>query len=104
MIYFLSEVFAHREAVTRFLDTCFARMKPGAQLIVIDFKSPAVQDWIDQRAEAGGLEGGGGEEKIFMDSSEQKSELKFYTDKFDITPKIKASMFYRLYRKPVTHG
>ena len=34
-----------------------------------------------------------------MDSSEDKSELKFYTDKFGTLPKIKSQVFYRLFRK-----
>jgi hypothetical protein len=99
MIYFLSEVFVHKDAVKKFLDTCFARMKGGAQFIVIDFKSPALQNLIDQCAEAAGLEGGGEETCFFMDSSEDKSELQFYTDKFGTLPKIKSQVFYRVFRK-----
>jgi Putative SAM-dependent methyltransferase len=99
MIYFLSEVFAHKDAVTRFLQTCFARMRKGALLIVIDFKNADLQNWIDQCSKEAGLEGGGKEAEFFMDSSEQKSALKKYAEKFDIEPKIKSQVFYRLFRK-----
>jgi len=99
MIYFLSEVFVHKDAVTRFLKTCFARMKKGALLIVIDFKHADVQSWIDTCAKQGGLEGSGKEEELVMDTSEQKSILKRYSDKFNIEPKIRSQVFYRLFRK-----
>ena len=100
MVYFLSEVFANKDAVTRFLRTCFAQMKPGAQLIVIDFRNAELQNWIDQCAKEAGLEGGGSETWFFMDPSEQKSVLKKYADKWGIEPKIKSRVFYRLFRKP----
>jgi hypothetical protein len=104
MVYFLSEVFFNKPAVTRFLKTCFAQMKPGALLIVIDIRNPNVQSWIDQCAMEAGLQKSqrsSGETKFFMDSSEEKSELKFYTDKFGIGPKITSRVFYRVFRKPL---
>ena len=99
MIYFLSEVFVHKDAVTKFLRTCFAKMKLGAQFIVIDFKNTELQNWIDECAKDAGFESEGRETKFFMDSCEQKSVLKKYADKFGTEPKITSHVFYRLLKK-----
>ena len=97
MIYFLSEVFAHKDAVTKFLRACFDRMKPGALFIVIDFINTELRCLIDQCAEEAGLHKSEALQwrgTPLHNSSEQKSELKFYTDKFGIEPKIRSSVFF----------
>ena len=103
MIHFLSEVFAHKDAVTRFLNTCFERMKKGTLFIVIDFKNADLQSLIDQCAKEAGLQISRNSEEttFFMDPSEDKAALQKYADRFGIQPKIKSQVFFRLFRKPI---
>lgn len=99
MLYFLSEVYRHKAAVTKFLGDCFSKMKEGALLVVLDFHDQRLEQWIDDCAEEGGLETiTSTETRMTMDPSEEKDDLGKYAKKFG-SPKLQSRVFVRVYRK-----
>jgi hypothetical protein len=100
MLYFLSEIYMYKKAVTRFLELCFERMKQNALLVVLDFQNSELESWIDECATSGGLEIllERNDYRIYMDPIEEKDALKRYMDKFG-APKLQAQVFVRIFRK-----
>lgn len=99
MLYFLSEVFRHKDDVTEFLKHCFGKMKKGAMFIVLDFHDSRLEEWIDECAADSGLEVTTEiETRMTMDPSEEKDDLGEFTKKFG-SPKLQAQVFVRVFRK-----
>jgi hypothetical protein len=99
LIYFLSEIFKFKKEAAAFLEHCFAKMKKGALLLVLDFKDSRLQEWIDEIAEDEGLDCvDETEQRVVIGSDEQKSVLEDYMEKFG-SPKLQGEIMYRLYRK-----
>jgi hypothetical protein len=100
MLYFLSEVFRHKEAVSEFLGVCFGRMKKGALLVVLDFHDTELESWIEECATDGGLTTleSVDDWRINMAPIEEKNAIEKYSDKFG-QPKLQAKVFARVFRK-----
>jgi len=99
LIYFLSEIFKFKKTAEPFFTHCFSKMKKGALFVVIDFRDDDLQGWIDSLAEDSGLETlETAETRTHMGSDEEKTVLADFIKKFG-SPKLQASVMFRVYRK-----
>ena len=100
MSYFLSEVYAFREACSSFFEGLTKEMKPGAIIVNIDngnqiFNSYADSIFYDSRFNLLKSEDS---KRLLPSSDEQKSSLGNYLDRFG-SPKIEANVGYRIWSK-----
>ena len=103
--YFVSEVMSLDAdgTVSDFWATLFNGAKPGAIFLYIDNGHDDFNTYFDEAWNASGLECLLTRNNVrFTPSfSEQASELKFYKDKFNYSPKLQARLSYRVLRKPL---
>jgi hypothetical protein len=102
--YFVSEVYAldGTGEITRFWQRLFQEAKSGAIFLYVDNGSDTFNTYFDSQWQTAGLDliDHGTNERWLPRSSEQKSELAFYTDKFDAIPKVQSTLTFRILRKP----
>lgn len=102
--YFVSEIYALDVGglVTQFLQRLFKEAKPGAIFLYDDNGSDTFNNYFDQQWQTAGLQIIAQETNTrwYPRSSEQKSELAFYTAKFNAIPKVQSTLTYRILRKP----
>lgn len=102
--YFASEVYAldGEGLVTQFWQRFFREAKSGAIFLYDDNGSDTFNAYFDQQWNNAGLELITQETNTrwLPRSSEQKSELDFYTAKFNAIPKVQSTLTYRILRKP----
>jgi hypothetical protein len=104
--YFVSEVYALDSAnsgiVTQFWQQLFNEAKSGAIFLYDDNGSDDFNSYFDWQWKKAGLQLLAGESNVrwYPRSSEQKSELAFYTEKFNAIPKVQSMLSYRILRKP----
>lgn len=102
--YFVSEVYALDSggAVTQFWQRLFKEAKSGAVFIYDDNGSDTFNTYFDHQWKTAGLQLIDQDTNVrwFPRSSEQKSELAFYTAKFAAIPKVQSILSYRILKKP----
>ncbi len=100
LIYFMSEVYALRNAATPYFNCLFGSMKGGALLLFIDNNSPEFRDWFDELAtnhDLEILESAGG--TMQLPAHEEKCDLEPYKARLKRDPKLKADVAWRVVRK-----
>ncbi|GAA0742085.1 hypothetical protein LRH25_04915 [Ideonella azotifigens] len=102
--YFVSEVYAldGSGVVTQFWQRLFKEAKSGAIFLYDDNGSDTFNNYFDYQWKTAGLQLLSQESNVrwYPRSSEQKSELAFYTAKFNAIPKVQSTLSYRILRKP----
>lgn len=101
--YFVSEVYALDAGgvVTEFWQRLFTEAKSGAIFLYDDNGSDTFNNYFDTQWQNAGLKLIAQETNTrwYPRSSEQKSELAFYTDKFNAIPKVQSTLTYRILQK-----
>lgn len=102
--YFASEVYALDDGglVTQFWQRLFKEAKSGAIFLYDDNGNDTFNAYFDQQWQTAGLQliNEQTNTRWWPRSSEQKSELDFYTAKFNAIPKVQSTLSYRILRKP----
>lgn len=104
MSYFASEVHAldNEGGLTPFWETLFDAAKPGALFLYVDNGHRDFNEYIDELTDDMGLQTVIGVDNGHMRTRvwERANEVRFYTDKFDKSPKLQGTVSYRVLRKP----
>jgi hypothetical protein len=102
LIYLMSELSSGIEDARDFFDIMVQSAKPGALFLLVENNDRRFYGWFDEFAADAGLECIKKQENYYfvMGWDEQADELAIYNAKFERTPKITASIAYRIYRKP----
>jgi hypothetical protein len=102
--YFVSEVSAldGGGVVTQFWQRLFKEAKSGAIFLYDDNGNDTFNHYFDQQWQAAGLQllKQATNTRWFPRSTEQKSDLAFYTAKFNAIPKVQSLLSYRILMKP----
>ncbi len=102
MIYFMSEVYAKKDAAFPFFEKMFTKAKPGAIILFVDNGGSRFSSWFDQLASLYGFDCLEGETSCdyCIEISEEKTYLEPYFSKLDPwRPKLTANISYRICRK-----
>lgn len=96
MVFFLSEVYKHKEAAEEYFTHLFENAKSGALFLVVDNSSGGFKEWFDEMAHATGLQFlDAGTGKFQMHWVEEKSDFGDYYTKF-ASPRITAWIAWRV--------
>ena len=99
-VYFMSEVYKHKDKADEYFNTLMSRAKPGSLFLFIDNNASDHYGWFDKLATLNGLENLGKDRgRTTIPFDEQKSALGIYGEKFQCA-KLTADIAYRLARKP----
>jgi len=97
LIYFISEVYAHRDKAEPYFKHVLQSARPGAHFLYIDNNHDYFNTWFDDMAERGGLSVlSSYEGYINMPSDEQMDVLEKYIKKFGAAARLKANTAYRV--------
>lgn len=99
MIYFISEVHAHKKLANEYFNELFSRAKSGALFLFVDNNNQEFYSWFDDLALENNVEIIKREETFMtIPFEEEKSDLGVYFEKFS-SPKLKANVAWRIGRK-----
>jgi hypothetical protein len=100
MIYFMSEIDAHRATAEAFFSNLFKEAKRGALFLYIDNDNPQFYGWFDSLAAAHSLTvlQSSHVNMHITDYDEEKTDLAEYWDKFS-SPKLTGQIAFRVCRK-----
>jgi hypothetical protein len=103
LIYLVSELFSGIEDARDFFDLMVQSAKPSALFLLVENNDRRFYGWFDSFAAEAGLDCVTKREDypfVMTWPGEQAKELERYNQKFERTPKLTASIAYRVYRKP----
>jgi hypothetical protein len=97
LVYFMSEIYSHRDESQDFFSNLFENAKRGATILYIDNNNSKFYDWFDTLVEEHSWAILNSDETYMQidDYSEEKRDLGEYWEKFG-SPKIKANIAYRV--------
>lgn len=99
--FFVSEIYYLGDLARNYLLGIFRKAKPGALFLVNDNNSRVFFEWLDDIAREASLEtllSGSGDRRIY-DREESLAVVGEYKGKFNRTPRMTGSVFWRVFRK-----
>jgi hypothetical protein len=101
MVFFLSEVYKHRDRAEPFFRHLFTRAKKGTLFLFVDNNASWFREWFDKMAAECGLEHVNGHDGETIKApwySEEKADFGEYFAKFG-APKLNSDVVWRVMRK-----
>lgn len=99
LVFFMSEVFKHRDLAEPYFTNLFGRAKKGALFLFVDNRSGGFKEWFDDLAKKGRLKILAEETGLFtMSYAEEKRDFGPYYEKF-LDPRITARIAWRVAEK-----
>ena len=102
VVFFLSEVYAVRDEAQPYLEHLFAAARPGSYFLYLDNREGRFRGWFDTLAKAFDwdvLAGDSCRMSMAYLWEEQVDDLGLYAQKFARSPRLTASVDYRICRK-----
>jgi len=99
LVFFMSEVYKHRDLAEPYFTNLFGRAKKGALFLFVDNSAGGFKEWFDELAKKGRLKILAAESNLFtMSYAEEKRDFGPYYEKF-LDPRITARIAWRVAEK-----